>query len=305
MDWILFPIISAFLLGIVTFTDKYLIEKYLKGGAIGSLVLFSSLVGLPIAFLIFIFHSEVMLIDPGTAALLMLNGAIYTGYLIPYFYALEKDDASVVGPLFLLSSVFTLILGFLILGEVLSNNQIVGSLLIFLGALGLTTELSRKKKVRFKREVFLLMALASFLIALNVVIFKFVALEVNFWTTSFWEYTGLFATSLLIFIFIGSYRKQFLSIIKMNRSTVLGLNMLNETTNIIAKIIFNYATLLAPIAVVSFVFDGFSPFFLLMIGLMLTVFLPKIIKENIERKYMVQKIAAIILLFLGTLVINN
>lgn len=305
MDWIHFPIIAALLWAVVTFTDKYLINRFLKGGAIGSLVMFSSLVGLPISLIILIFHTEVFLIRPGDVGLLILNGIIYVAALIPYFYALDKDDASAVGPLFLLSSVFSLLLGFIILGEVLTYNQFGGSFLIFLGALGLTLEFSRGKKARFKKEIFFLMLLSSFLVALNIAIFKFVALEVNFWTTSFWEYIGFFVAALFLFTFVRSYREQFLAILKTNRTTILGLNMLNETANILGKIIFNYATLLAPLAVVSFMVDGFSPFFLLVIGAVLTLFLPKIIKENIERRHLAQKLIAIVLLFLGTILLNS
>jgi hypothetical protein len=80
---------------------------------------------------------------------------------------------------------------------------------------------------------------------------------------------------------------------------VLSLNGVNEIINIIAKVAFNVASLLTPVTLVWIV-NGLQPFFVFVYGVLLTVLLPKISQENITRKALLQKIVAIIVMFIGT-----
>jgi len=132
------------------------------------------------------------------------------------------------------------------------------------------------------------MLLASFAVAVNGLLFKFVAIDTSFWTASFWEYIG-FMIALIPLFMIRSYRRDFLRVLKVNREFVIGVNGLNEVINIIAKIAMNYATLLAPLTL-AWVVNGFQPFFVLVYGLILTIFLPGIIKEEINKKVIIQKV---------------
>lgn len=304
MEWLLLSILVAFLLSLVQFIDKYLIENYLKNGAIGSLVIFSALAGFPVAVLILLLQDGLFSISFCHIVITIVNGVIHTLWLIPYFYALEKDDASVVAPLLLLSSIFSLLLGYFFLGESLSNSQILGSFFLLIGAVGLTIEISSSKKIGIKMYVFLLMALASFFVALNLTLFKWIAIETDYWTTSFWEYIGFCISALLLLLFFKSYRNQFIEVVKTNKKAILSLNFANESLYLLAKLVFNWTTLLVPLALVSFVVDGFNPFFLLILGIIFTILFPNFIREKIDKKYIFQKVISIAFLFLGILILN-
>jgi len=221
--------------------------------------------------------------------------------MLPYLYALEKDEASIVVPLFQTVPVFSYILALIVLNEVLTVYQIIASILVIIGAIGLSLDLDNR--YRLKKKVFSLMLFSSFLVALNGLIFKFVAIREDFWTTSFWEYIGFSILAFMLLVFIKSYRKQFLAVIKVNRVPVISLNALNEVLNIIGKIVMNFATLLAPLALV-WVVNGFQPFFVLLIGIFITLFFSRLGKESLKRQHIVQKIVAIAVMFAGVYLLN-
>jgi len=302
MNWFIIALIAPFLWAITNHIDKHLINKYFRKGGVGSIIIFSSLIGIFVLPFILIIHPAVFTIKPILALLIIINGSIYVLSLLPYLYALAEDEASIVVPLFQTIPVFSYVLAFFVLGERLTGIQIIASLLIILGAMVLSLDLNQKK-IKFKKKVFWLMFLASFSVALNGLIFKYVAIQEDFWTTSFWEYIGFAILSIILLVFIKSYRDQFLLVIRNNRRVVLGWNTINEVLNIIAKIAMNFATLLAPLALV-WVVNGFQPFFVLIFGIIITLFFPYFGKEILVKKYLIQKVIAIAIMFVGVYMLN-
>jgi uncharacterized membrane protein len=301
MNWFLIALIAPILWSITNHIDKHLLSKYIRGNAVGALMIFSSLIGLFLLPFILIIQPNVLNISSFNAFLIIINGIIYILAILPYFYALEKDEASIVIPLFQVIPVFGYFLALIFLGESLTLQQILASLLVVLGAIIISIE---PKNLKFKFQVFWLMILSSFLIALNGLIFKLVGIQEDFWTTSFWEYVGFVLILVIFILFFKSYRNQFLSMFRKNPISTLSLNGLNEIFNIVAKMIINFATLLAPLALVWTV-NNLQPFFVLLIGVLLTKFFPNFNQEKIDKKTIIQKIFAIILMFTGILLINQ
>src|SRR3989338_3001237 len=137
MNWILIAMFAPFLWAGSTFIDKFLISKYFRSG-VGTLVLYSSFIGLPVAFLIFLFKPSVVSISVTTAIFIIVNSFLFILYLFPYLKALSKADTSIVVPIFQTIPVFSYILAFFVLGETLSRMQIIGSLIIIFGAIGIS-----------------------------------------------------------------------------------------------------------------------------------------------------------------------
>jgi len=153
-------------------------------------------------------------------------------------------------------------------------------------------------------DVFLLMLLSSALYSLNFIFFKYFVVETNFFIASFWEYVGFGLFGLFLLIFIKGYREGFISVFKTNKTKVLGINITNEIVNIIAKISFNYATVLAPVALV-WIINGLQPFFVFLFGIVLTAFFPQISKEDISRKTLAQRGLAILAITIGVYLVNK
>ena len=303
MDWFLIALLPPALWSITNHFDKYLLSKYFKGGGVGALMVFSSIIGVCLLPLIAFLHPEVLRFSPNNI-LITLNGFLYILAILPYFYALQKDEASICVPLFQLIPVFSFVLSYFLLRETLNNNQMAGGILIVVGAIGITLDLTEHKKIKFKKEVFWLMMLSSFIFSLNFIFFKRFAIESDFWFTSFWEYVGFAVFASLLMIFIKSYRAEFFNVLKTNRATVLGLNGVNEIVNIIAKVAFNLASLLTPVTLVWIV-NGLQPFFVFIYGVILTLLFPHISQENISKKVLGHKLIAIVVMFVGTYLIEQ
>ena len=304
---ITFALISALLMAVISHRDKYILTKHLKDRGIGSIVVFSSLISIPTLIVIRLIEPNVMNISWHNSILIILNGIIYASWIIPYLYALQTAEASVVALLFQLSPVFTYILGAIFLKEYLSITQLVGCCLIFIGSFSLAIENDETqiKKYTIRKDTFLLMTLAAFLSAFSSFLFKFVAKEESFWITSFWQYVGFGLFSLIVLIFVKNFRNQFMSMIRGEKRKALGLNILvNEGLNMLAKILYDYALLLAPIAIVSFLAEGSEPIFVFLIGIILAIFLPHISKEKVDKLNLVRRLLAIGVVGTGAAIVS-
>ncbi len=303
MNWFLIALVTPFLDGALSHIDKHLLSKYFKSKGAGALLIFSSLIGMFVFPVIYLFQPNVINIEYKQAILLIVNGFLGALLFLPYFYALEKDEASIVLPLYQTEPIFGYILAYFVLGETLTITQISASLLIIIGAVFLALDLSEKKP-KFKKDIFWLITASSFLYAFTRLIFKFVAIKGSFWTTIFWQYVGLGIAGVLIYMLVTPYRKQFLTVLKINKLPVLGLNMLSEIIHVGSTFALHFATLLAPLALVQVVV-GFQPFFVFVFGVLITLFLPKFGTESMIRKHLIQKIIAIAIMFAGTILLKR
>src|SRR5262249_4261516 len=270
MRWISIALLAPALWALGNHIDKYLLGRRLDQRGVGSLMLFSALIGLPILPLILLFRPGVFLLSFLDAAILMLNGMLYVLGLLPYFYALQKDEASVVVPLFQTSAVFSYILGLLVLDEQLTGWQIGAALLIVVGSILITLEIEQRRS-KFKAKLFALMLLASLLNALNWLLFKVVAVREDFWISSFWEYAGFALAGLLMLLFIKSYRHEFMAVLRQSKLNVLGLVAINENLSLAAKTAPNLASLLAPPALIS-TLPGLQALFVFLFGPLFPLF---------------------------------
>ncbi len=303
MSWFLIALIGPLLWSIVNHLDKFLLSKYFKGGGTGSLLIFSSLIGIFMLPIFYFINPNILNVSFYNILILLLINIPYVLYILFYLYALDKDEASIVVPLFQMIPVLGYFLGFLILGETLTFKQILASLIILSGSVALALDLEGKK-IRLKMNIFILMFFSSFLFALYGVLFKMVAIEQDFIVSSFWTYVGLGIAGLLMLVFIPLYRKQFFSVINQNKSQVLGINGINEVLNIIADVSTRLATLLAPLALV-YVVSGFQPLFVLIIGVLLTIFLPHVSQESLLRRHLVQKVISIAIIVIGAFLLET
>lgn len=299
MTWFWIALIAPALYAAANHTDKYLISRYFQDRGVGALIIFSaifSVFALPIVYLI---NPEVIGITATTALFLIFNGMLVVGSVIFYLYALRQDEASVVIPFYQTIPIFGFILGYFILGEAVKLPQVLGSLLIIFGAFILALQLEEGRR-RFRATVVSFMLAASLLYAVNGILFKLFALNLGFWSPVFWMLAGKVLLGIILLLAVRPYRQQFFTVLKSNSSLVLGLNSGNETATILADNVTYYASLLAPVALVLTV-NGFQPFFVFVYGVILTWFFPHISRESLKPKLLLQKISAIVLIFIGTL----
>jgi len=297
MHWFFIALVGPILYAAANHTDKYLISKYLKNGEVGSLIIFSSIFAIFALPIILFISPDIFKINLYEGIILAITGALVVVGILCYFYALRKEETSVVVPLYQTIPIFGFILGYFILGETISTRQIVASLIIVVGGLILAFEIS-VGGLKFKKEIVFLMLIASFFYALEGVIFKLIAINNGFWVSTFWGLVGKVILGFGFLFFVPAYRRQFFSVIKENKAGVIALNSINEVLVIVADAVTLYATLLAPVVLVLLV-NSFQPLFIIIFGVLLTLFWPKIAQESLLKKHIIQKILGIGLITVG------
>lgn len=96
---------------ISSYIDKYLLSKFFQEEKnLSILLIFSSAIGVVVLPFIFFFADNVFAISNMNKLLMIGGGAIYILSIIPYLYALHKDDTSTVVPLFQMIAPISLIL---------------------------------------------------------------------------------------------------------------------------------------------------------------------------------------------------
>ena len=299
MVWFSIAIIAPFLYALTNFIDKILLEKYFKQSGVGTLILFSSLLSilaLPFAF----FMDPTVLSVSGKNILILCSvGILNILVLWCYLQALKDEEASIVIVFYQLVPVFGYGLGYFILGEVLTITQIIAMAIVILGTTIISLEIDSENRFKLRKKTILPMVCASFFWASSSVIFKVAALEENVWRSFFWENLTLVVLGIFIFIFVRSYRTSFVVAIKNNSKPILFLNGLNETIYMIGNLMISVSIMIAPVALVLLV-NSFQTIFVLVIGIILTIFLPGIVVEKIHAKNVWQKVIAILITGIGT-----
>lgn len=291
--------VAPFMYAMTNHIDKIILSKYFRDGGVGTLILFSSLLSILAIPVIIFMEPTVLDVSLFHAVVLATVGGLTVLLLWCYLKALEHDEASVVIIFYQLVPVFALGLGYLILGETLTKMQLISMAIIMLGTSIVTFEIDAENgfSVRWKTVVYMLIATSCW--AIESVIFKAVALEENVWRSLFWEHAALVLIGVFLLTFVSHYRTHFITAIKENSAAILSVNVLNETFYMFGNITVAFAVMLAPVALVL-LNQSFQSFFVLVIGLLLTLLAPSLTAEKIEVRNLAQKLFAIIITGIGT-----
>jgi len=299
--WLLFAFSGPILWAVSTHIDKFLVDKYFRDSDTAVLMVFTALLGVIALPIIWVFDPKVLALSFVATAVMTLSGILYMGAMLFYLRAIQTEEASVVAPLFQANTVFTFVLGILILHELPRWQQLLGAGLVIAGALGLS--LDKKLHLKsFKPRLVLLMLAATFSVALSSVVFKYFAVQDEFWSTTFWTFVGegLFGAAILA---MPKYRKQFMTLFRRNPGAVIGVNAANELINLGGGLGVRYASLLAPVALVSAI-SATTTFFVFLFAILLTVFFPKIGREELSARNVIQKAVGGLLITAGVALIE-
>lgn len=300
--WLLYAFSGPILWAVSTHIDKYLVDKYFRTHDTAVLMVFTALLGVLALPVIWLFKPNVLALVPVAKSVMIVSGILYMGAMLFYLRAIQSEEATVVAPLFQANTLFTFALGLIILHEMPSTIQLSGAALVVCGALVLSRG-SDAVASGLKLKLVALMLAATFVLALSGVVFKFFAVHGEFWSTTFWTFVGegLFGAAILA---LPQFRRQFLVLFRQNPGAVIGVNAANELINLGGGLGVRYASLLAPVAIVSAI-SATSTFFVFVFGVLLTLFLPRLGREDLSRRTLLKKGAGGLLVMAGVTLIET
>jgi drug/metabolite transporter (DMT)-like permease len=134
MHWIILVLLASLCWSITNHVEKFLLSRFFKSHGAGGFILTTLITYLIFLPAIFAYRPDVIHVTTHDMLLMLASGVMYTLGILAYLHAIERDEVSIAVPLFQTIPIFAYIFGYFLLGEQLTRNQIIGSLIIILAA---------------------------------------------------------------------------------------------------------------------------------------------------------------------------
>ena len=294
MNWILLALLAPLFWAFSNFIDKYILEKHTKG--IFDFLFFCTITSW--------FFFAIILAFVGIPELDIYSWIpVATGIALIYSYgfygkALEKGDTSSLIILFLLGPVVTVILAFMFLGQTLSSNELFGFAIVLIGAFIVSFE-----KIRgIFSNGFGLILVAILMWSIMTLFIDFGLTKMSFWDYFMLDNLGSSLAGLTLFI-IPSIRRQVINGLKTATARKYVWYSWNNVLDFFGQMTAKKTLAIAPSAGLVTVVMQVQSFYGIVIGLLLTVFIPHIIKEDISSRILIKKFIGALIMFLGVYVL--
>lgn len=293
-NWFLFALLSGLLMAVVNILDKLVLDKWARHPIVPVLLL----------GVFNLFPALVLLLVRGWPAMSLNQGLLFLAaggallfMILFYFFAAAREEISRVVPLMFFSSLFVAILAWLLLGETFAPRQYAGVAALIAGAVMVSSRLPLNLSLG---RAFWLMLLAALSLSVYFVMMKYLLRSFDYW--SVFSLTRLGSTLLMLPLFF-VYFRELRDTVREYGSKVVGVMALDENIALAANLFVTIAAAAGPITMVNALIST-QPFFVLLFALILSRFVPQHFKEETRRATIVQKLAALALMFAGVLLIT-
>jgi drug/metabolite transporter (DMT)-like permease len=273
-----------------------------------------------------IFNLCLLVFDPWMPSLRellldLLAGGLFLVTLIFWYKALHQSEATRTVPLVgALTPIFSFALSFMFLDEIFTNRQFFVFFVLIAGGVLISVKntkiyflnrvINRFKEIygnvfgtvhaefRPTRRLIVNSVTSAFFFAAYYVLMKYIYMNQPFIGSFVWSRMGSFLGVVVIWL-IPYYRKMISEHKAETRSPKnFAFFILVRLLAAVAFIILNYAISLGNVAMVN-ALQGIQFAFLILIVLLMSVRFPKILKEEMGRGVLVQKIAGVCLVSIG------
>lgn len=314
--WLIITISAYFINAGVYVADKFLLSK-----KIHSSITYAFYVGIWSIFNIFLLFLAPWLPNLQELLLDLFAGILFLITLIFWYKALHQSEATRVVPIVgALIPIFSLLLSFAFLGESLGERQLLSFIILIIGGILISVKSTRfyitkhvlesfrnifgnmlggiHAKYRPTRRLILNSIVSALFFAIYYVFIKYIYLNQPFIGAFVWSRLGTFLGVLLI-LFVPSWRR---SIVKHQQGAKTPKNLtFFLSVRILAAaafIMLNWAISLGNVAMVN-ALQGTLYIFLILLVLFLSAKFPKILKEELGKGVLLQRVIGIALIGIG------
>lgn len=298
MDWLIFALLAPIFWAGANVVDKFLLTKYIRNPF--SYQILGIFIYIPIIPLL-LFLIPITSSYPGFL-LGIIIGLIDIGTILFYNKAMMLEEASRVIPLSYLNVVFVLPLAYLFFGEFLSLQKYFGVILLVIGAMLISYKKINGEKWKFSPAFKFILILALLWAFINISD-KFTLGFIDYWSFIFWLTVGYMIAGLILFSF-KKLRQEFLRVARKMNKKILSVRALSVIFYYVGLVFFFLALTKGFVSLVSAVIS-IQPFITFLYTTTLTLFVPQVIKEKIDKRTISLKLIAICLIFLGVWLIST
>lgn len=291
--WLLFIILAYFFFSLSSLGDKLILSGTPKPR---TYTFYVGVLGLSV--FLFLPFVEFRLPNTQTMLWIVAEAFVYIASVYVLFTAVKKFEISRVAvTIGAAQPVFVFIIVWLLWGgQAFSKTSILAFLLLLIGSIIISIE----KKFKPQSGYFKLTLLAGLLFSVDYVITKIIFNAEPFLLSLFWMRVIAFFLVLLLLFSKNARKDIFAKKGFLNKKTA-SLLVATQTFGGLGLFFQSFAISLAPIAMLPILnsLRGVQYVFLFAMILILSLFLPKILKEKISKKIILQKTAAIIIIAAG------
>jgi len=298
MLWLIITILAYFFLAISIFGDRFLLTNNIPNPKV-----YSFYVGILSIFVIIFIPFGFFFPTSSQIFLAFLTGILFILGLYLYYSLIREFEASRIAPA-IGGMIPILVLFFVYVfsrsGVTFYFKDIVSFLLLISGSILIVME---KSKSIFGKS-FLFSLGAAFYFALYFVLAKFVYTSLTFINGFIWIRIGSFLAA-LFFLLFKEVRLQIFTKPQRTGFKTTGIFIGNQIIGSSGAILQNWAIALAPLVYVAFInaLQGVQYAFLLIFAVLLSRKFPQILKEQISKEVILQKIVAILLIGGGLVIL--
>lgn len=292
MSWLIITILFYLMLAVAFLVDKYLLAGPVPNAkALSFYIGILGILALLLAPFVGFYIPEIKQIVLAISA-----GASFIYALYWFFRALRLFEISRVVPAIGgISPFFILGLIYIFSGgkESLKLWEFLSFLLMVLGSVFITYE--KEKKISL--ESLKISIIAAFFFALSFVLTKYVYLQNSFWTGFIWTKIGGVLMALFFLLSREMREELFKARINFSKKTAI-IFLSGQAVGFGSNVLQNLAFAIAPLIYLSVIsaLQGIQYVFLLAFTVFLSFKFPQILKEEVSKKILLQKILAILLI---------
>ena len=296
-NWVYFVLIAEGIWSICMLIDKFVISKQHIKNPLVFIILNGAMNVLIIFLLPFFSFASLKLSDILVA---LASGIFLSLAVIVYYKAIQYEEISRIAILFQIGPIFALILSYFLIGEILTKNHLIG--FFFLLGAGLIVSY-KKTEGSFKISMaFCLMAFSMLLGTIGAIAAKHIYNITDFWNAFLWLRISGF-TALLVLL-LPSVRKDFVITFRQMNPKIKNLMIFKMAIDFSAFIFSGYALKNGPVSLVTALSSSVLPLFVFALALITSIYIPNIVKEEIDKKAILTKLSAIILIIIGIVFVN-
>jgi len=299
MNWLIITISAYLILAIV-----FLVDKYLLVGPIPNPKVYTFYIGtLGIFVLILAPFVGFYIPELSQVILSLLAGALFICGIFWLNSALRLFEASRVIPAIGgILPIFSFLLIYIFSGgkEIFTIREFLAFILLIFGGALIIYE-----KAKISLKSFRISATAAFFLALSFVLAKYVYMAQPFWSAYIWIRIGGFLMA-MSFLFAQEVRDELFKVRMNFPKKTAAIFLSNQAAGASADILQNWAIALAPLVCVAIInaLQGVQYAFLLIFTILLSLKFPQILKEEISREVVFQKLFAILLIGGGLVILS-
>lgn len=238
--------------------------------------------------------------------LMIFDAAIYICALYLMFVGLENFEVSkVMTTVGATQPILILGLTWIIWGEqIFTRTDIIAFVLLIIGTILISY---KKNNFGVKNGFLKIVLLSSLLFSIDYILQKYIFIKLPFLVGFIWLRILMFFFASM-FLLSEKNRREIFKKRNIENKKLGPIFLFSQVSGGLANFLQSYAIALAPVALLPIVnsLRGLQYVFLFLITVFLTVFFPKILKEEISKKIIIQKSISIILIVIGlALLVTN